>query len=43
MRGTLVNAVAILLLDIKRLRVANLLPALLIVVLLTIGRRTLGW
>jgi len=36
-------AIAFLLLDIKRLRVANLLPALLVVVLLTTARLSLGW
>jgi len=41
--GLLIVGIGLLLLDIKRLRVANLLPALLVVVLVTIGRRALGW
>jgi uncharacterized protein len=41
--GLLILAIAFLLLDIKRLRVANLLPALLVVVLLTKARFSLGW
>jgi len=41
--GLLILAIAFLLLDIKRLRVANLLPALLVVVLLTTARLSLGW
>lgn len=47
-RGTIVNAVAILaigvlLLDIKRPQVANLFPALVVAVLLTMARESLGW
>ena len=41
--GLLILAIGFLLLDIKRLRVANLLPALLVVVLLTMARFSLGW
>jgi len=41
--GLLILGIAFLLLDIKRLRVANLLPALLVVVLLTKARFSLGW
>jgi uncharacterized membrane protein YqgA involved in biofilm formation len=38
-QGTL----SLLLLDVKRIPVANLLPALVVVVALTAGRLTLGW
>lgn len=41
--GLLIVAIGFLLLDIKRLRVANLLPALGMVVLLTTARLSLGW
>jgi hypothetical protein len=41
--GLLILAIGLLLLDVKRLRVANLLPALLVVVLLTAARLSLGW
>ncbi len=41
--GLLIVGIGLLLLEIKRLRVANLLPALVVVVLLTMGRRALGW
>jgi uncharacterized membrane protein YqgA involved in biofilm formation len=41
--GLLILAIGFLLLDIQRLRVANLLPALFVVVLLTIARLSLGW
>ena len=41
--GLLILAIGFLLLDLKRLRVANLLPALAIVVVLTTGRLFLGW
>jgi uncharacterized protein len=41
--GLLILAIAFLLLDIKRLRVANLLPALFVVVLLTTARYSFGW
>ncbi|MBI4537002.1 MAG: DUF554 domain-containing protein [candidate division NC10 bacterium] len=41
--GLLIVGIGLLLLDLKRLRVANLLPALLVVVLLAVGRRALGW
>ena len=41
--GLLILAIAFLLLDIKRLRVANLLPALFMVILLTTARLSLGW
>jgi hypothetical protein len=41
--GLLILAIGFLLLDIKRLRVANLLPALVVVVLLTMARLSLGW
>jgi len=41
--GLLIVAIGLLLLDIKRLRVANLLPALPAVVLLTAARLALGW
>ena len=41
--GLLILAIGLLLLDIKRLRVANLLPALFMVILLTTARLSLGW
>jgi len=41
--GLLILAIGLLLLDVKRIRVANLLPALLVVVLLTAARLSLGW
>jgi uncharacterized membrane protein YqgA involved in biofilm formation len=41
--GLLILAIGFLLLDIKRLRVANLLPALGVVVPLTMIRLSLGW
>ncbi len=41
--GLLILAIGFLLLDIKRIRVANLLPALAVVVLLTVARVSLGW
>jgi uncharacterized membrane protein YqgA involved in biofilm formation len=41
--GLLILAIGFLLLDIKRLPVANLLPALLLVVLLTAARLSQGW
>ncbi len=41
--GLLILAIGLLLLDVKRLRVANLLPALVVVVLLTAARLSLGW
>lgn len=41
--GLLILAIGLLLLDVKRIRVANLLPALVAVVLLTIARLALGW
>jgi uncharacterized membrane protein YqgA involved in biofilm formation len=41
--GLLIVAIGLLLLDVKRIRVANLLPALLVVVLLTAARLSLGW
>ena len=41
--GLLILAIGFLLLDIKRLHVANLLPALLMVVFLTTARLSLGW
>jgi uncharacterized membrane protein YqgA involved in biofilm formation len=41
--GLLILAIGLLLLDVKRLPVANLLPALLVVVALTAGRIALGW
>jgi uncharacterized protein len=41
--GLLIVAIGFLLLDIKRLRVANLLPALLVAVLLATVRPSLGW
>ncbi len=41
--GLLILAIGFLLLDVKRVRVANLLPALVVVVLLTAARLSLGW
>ena len=41
--GLLILAIGFLLLDIKRLRVANLLPALVIAVLLTTARLFIRW
>ncbi len=41
--GLLILAIGLLLLDVKRLPVANLLPALLVAVLLTAVRLSLGW
>jgi uncharacterized protein len=41
--GLLILAIGFLLLDLKRVRVANLLPALAIVVALTMARLWLGW
>ncbi len=41
--GLLILAIGLLLLEVKRLRVANFLPALLLAVLLTAGRLALGW
>ena len=41
--GLLILAIGLLLLDVKRLRVANLLPALAVAVLLTAARLSLGW
>jgi uncharacterized membrane protein YqgA involved in biofilm formation len=41
--GLLILAIGFLLLDIKRLPVANLLPSLVVVILLTAGRLALGW
>ena len=41
--GLLIIAIGFLLLDLKRLPVANLLPALLAVVLLTMARLSVGW
>ena len=41
--GLLILAIGFLLLDVKRVRVANLLPALVVVVLLTGARLSLGW
>ena len=41
--GLLILAIGFLLLDVKRLRVANLLPALAVAVLLTAARLSLGW
>jgi hypothetical protein len=40
--GLVIVAIGFLLLDIKRLRVANLLPALVVAVLLATARRSLG-
>jgi hypothetical protein len=41
--GLLILAIGLLLLDVKRIRVANLLPALVVVILLTAARLSLGW
>jgi uncharacterized membrane protein YqgA involved in biofilm formation len=41
--GLLILAIGLLLLDVRRLPVANLLPALVLVVLLTRLRLSLGW
>lgn len=41
--GLLILAIGLLLLEVKRLRVANLLPALVVAVLLTAARLSLGW
>jgi uncharacterized membrane protein YqgA involved in biofilm formation len=41
--GLLIVAIGLLLLEVKRLRVANLLPALVMAVVLTAGRLALGW
>jgi uncharacterized membrane protein YqgA involved in biofilm formation len=41
--GLLILAIGLLLLDVKRIRVANLLPALVVAVLLTAARLSLGW
>jgi uncharacterized membrane protein YqgA involved in biofilm formation len=41
--GLLILAIGLLLLEVKRLRVANLLPALAVAVLLTAVRLSLGW
>jgi uncharacterized membrane protein YqgA involved in biofilm formation len=41
--GLLILAIGLLLLEVKRLRVANLLPALVVVVVLTVARLSLGW
>lgn len=41
--GLLILAIGLLLLDVKRIRVANLLPALVVVVPLTGARLALGW
>jgi len=41
--GLLIVAIGLLLLEVKRLRVANLLPALVMAVLLTAGRLAFGW
>jgi uncharacterized membrane protein YqgA involved in biofilm formation len=41
--GLLILAIGLLLLEVKRLRVANLLPALVVAVLLTAARLALGW
>lgn len=41
--GLLILAIGLLLLDVKRLRVANLLPALVVAVLLTAARLSLGY
>lgn len=40
--GLLIVGIGLLLLEITRLRVANLLPALVVAVLLTLGRQALG-
>jgi hypothetical protein len=41
--GLLIVAIGLLLLEVRRLRVANLLPALVMAVLLTAWRVSLGW
>jgi uncharacterized membrane protein YqgA involved in biofilm formation len=41
--GLVILAIGLLLLEVKRLRVANLLPALIVAVLLTAARLSLGW
>ncbi len=41
--GLLILAIGLLLLEVKRLRVANLLPALVVTVLLTAARLSFGW
>jgi hypothetical protein len=41
--GLLILGIGLLLLDVKRLRVANLLPALVVAVLFTAARLSLGW
>lgn len=41
--GLLILAIGLLLLDVKRLPVANLLPALVVAVVLTAARLSLGW
>ncbi len=41
--GLLILAIGLLLLEVKRLRVANFLPALVLAVLLTAARLALGW
>jgi hypothetical protein len=41
--GLLILAIGFLLLEVKRLRVANLLPALVVTVLLTAARLSFGW
>jgi uncharacterized membrane protein YqgA involved in biofilm formation len=41
--GLLIVAIGFVLLDLKRLPVANLLPALIVSVLLTFARLRLGW
>lgn len=41
--GLLILAIGLLLLEVKRLRVANLLPALVMAVLLTAARLWIGW
>ncbi len=41
--GLLILAIGLLLLEVKRLRVANLLPALVVAVLLTAARLSFGW
>ena len=41
--GLLIVAIGLLLLEVRRLRVANLLPALVMAVLLTAWRVFLGW
>lgn len=41
--GLLILAIGLLLLEVKRLRVANFLPALVVTVLLTAARLSFGW